>query len=146
MIGELSHVTLLVDDLDEALAYYTDVLGFHERDDVDMGEMGRWLTVSPGAQELPQFSLMEPETDEQRERVGAQVPGYVAFVLGTDDCRAEYDRLREAGVEFHGEPEDNPWGVEARFEDRYGNVFDLVEPHEMDEEAMAAMMDEAAAN
>ncbi|MWG33253.1 VOC family protein [Halomarina oriensis] len=108
--------------------------------------MGRWLTVSPGEQELPQFSLMEPETDAQRERVGAQVPGYVAFVLGTDDCRAEYDRLREAGVAFHGEPEDNPWGVEVQFEDRYGNVFDLVEPREMDEAAMAALLDEATAN
>ena len=108
-----------------------------------MGEMGRWLTVSAGEQELPQFTLMEPETDEQCARVGAQVPGTIAFVLGTDDCRAEYDRLREAGVEFHGEPEDHPWGVEVQFTDVYGNVFDLIEPDEMDEEALEAMMEGA---
>ena len=105
--------------------------------------MGRWLTVSAGEQEHPQFTLTEPETDEQRERVGAQAPGTIAFVLGTDDCRAEYDRLTGAGVEFHGEPEDRPWGVEAQFTDVYGDVFDLIEPHEMDEEAMAAMMEGA---
>jgi predicted enzyme related to lactoylglutathione lyase len=144
MITELSHATLLVDDLDEALAYYTETLGFEKRDDVDVGEDGRWLTVSPAESESPQFALTEPETEEQRATVGQQVPGYVAFVLATDDCRAEYDRLREAGVEFHGEPEDHPWGVEVQFEDRYGTVFDLIEPHEMDEAAMAAMMEDAA--
>jgi predicted enzyme related to lactoylglutathione lyase len=143
MITELSHATLLVDDLDEALAYYTETLGFAVRDDVDMGEDGRWLTVSPAGSESPQFALMEPETEAQRRTVGQQVPGYVAFVLSTDDCRREYDRLSEAGVAFHGEPETYPWGVEVQFEDRYGTVFDLVEPHEMDEAAMAALTEGA---
>ena len=126
MISDLTHVTMLVDDQEAALEFYTDVLGFEKRDDETMEE-GRWLTVAPKGQEFPQFVLAESDD--------------VAHVLVTDDCRAEYERLTEAGVEFRGEPMEMPWGVEALFEDPAGNVFDLLEPTEMDEAAMAEFAD-----
>ncbi|WP_254543555.1 VOC family protein [Halomarina pelagica] len=132
MITAVSHATVLVEDQDEALAYYTDVLGFEKRDDERTDE-GRWLTVAPPDSEATQLALMAADADEHRERVGNQVSDYVAFVLATDDCRAEYDRLREAGVEFLGEPEEWPWGVEVQFEDLYGNRLDLFEPRPMDD-------------
>jgi predicted enzyme related to lactoylglutathione lyase len=75
-------------------------------------------------------ALVPADTDEKRARVGSQVGDHVAFVLGSDDCHADYDRLRERGVAFHGEPETVPWGVHAVFEDCYGTVFDLEEASE----------------
>lgn len=127
MISDLTHVTVLVDDQDAALDFYTDVLGFEKHDDVEMDENGRWLTVAPEGATVPQLVLADSE--------------YAAHVLVTDDCRAEYDRLAEAGVTFRGEPMEMPWGVEVLFEDPAGNVFDLLEPSEMDETAIAELTD-----
>jgi catechol 2,3-dioxygenase-like lactoylglutathione lyase family enzyme len=138
MLTDITHVTLLVDDQDEALEFYTETLGLVVRDDVEIDEEGmegRWLTVSPSDSEFPQIALVEADTAERRERVGSQVADYVNLVFATDDFDAEYERLREAGVEFHGERMENPWGTEAVFEDLYGNVHDLMEPAEMDPSA-----------
>jgi catechol 2,3-dioxygenase-like lactoylglutathione lyase family enzyme len=135
MLTDITHVTLLVDDQDEALEFYTGTLGLVVRDDVEMeeeGMEGRWLTVSPSDAEFPQIALAAADTAEKRERVGSQVADHVNLVFATDDFDAEYERLREAGVEFHGEPTNNPWGTEAVFEDPYGNVHDLMEPAEME--------------
>ena len=135
MLTDITHVTLLVDDQDEALEFYTGTLGLVKRDDVEMeeeGMEGRWLTVSPSDREFPQIALAAADTAEKRERVGSQVADRVNLVFATDDFDAEYERLREAGVEFHGEPMNNPWGTEAVFEDPYGNVHDLMEPAEME--------------
>ena len=143
MLTDITHVTLLVTDQDEALSFYTETLGLVKRDDVRMEEAGmegewletemegRWLTVSPSDAEFPQIALTAADTAEKRERVGSQVADHVNLVFATDDFDAEYERLREAGVEFHGEPTENPWGTEAVFEDPYGNVHDLLEPAEM---------------
>ena len=135
MLTDITHVTLLVDDQDEALEFYTETLGLVVRDDVAMeeeGMEGRWLTVSPSDREFPQIALTEADTAEKRERVGSQVADGVNLVFATDDFDAEYERLRAVGVEFHGEPMNNPWGTEAVFEDPYGNVHDLLEPAGMD--------------
>ncbi|WP_158056788.1 VOC family protein [Halorussus halophilus] len=127
----LTHATILVDDYDEALDFYVETLDFEKREDEEMPEGGRWVTVSPTAdEEFPQFALVEADTDEKRERVGSQVGDHVLYVLTTDDCRETYETLRERGVEFHGEPSEVPWGIEVTFEDCYGNVFDLLEPSE----------------
>ena len=131
MLTDITHVTLLVADQDEALEFYTGTLGLVVRDDVEIDEEGmegRWLTVSPSDSEFPQIALVEADTAEKRDRVGSQVADYVNFVFATDDFDADYDRLREAGVEFHGEPTENPWGREVVFEDPYGNCHDMLEP------------------
>jgi predicted enzyme related to lactoylglutathione lyase len=130
MLTDITHVTILVEDQDEALAFYTETLGLVVRDDDEFemeGEAGRWLTVSPAGAEFPQIALVEADTPAKRERVGSQTAGHVDFVFQTDDFDAEYERLLEAGVTFHGEPMHNPWGTEITFEDPYGNVHDLME-------------------
>lgn len=130
MLTDITHVTILVEDQDEALEFYTETLGLVVRDDDQFemeGEAGRWLTVSPPGQEFPQLALVEADTPAKRERVGSQTAGNVNLVFQTDDVDAEYERLLEAGVTFHGEPMENPWGTEITFEDPYGNVHDLLE-------------------
>jgi predicted enzyme related to lactoylglutathione lyase len=133
MLTDITHVTLLVDDQDEALEFYAGTLGLVVRDDDEFemeGESGRWLTVSPSDREFPQVALVEADIDEKRERVGSQVADHVNLVFRTDDFESEYERLREAGVTFHGEPMENPWGTEVTFEDPHGNVHDLMEATE----------------
>ncbi|MFC7226479.1 VOC family protein [Salinirubellus salinus] len=130
MLTDITHVTILVEDQDEALEFYTETLGLVVRDDDEFemeGEAGRWLTVSPPGEEFPQLALVEADNEAKRERVGSQVGGHVNLVFQTDDFDAEYERLLDAGVTFHGEPMENPWGTEITFEDPYGNVHDLME-------------------
>lgn len=127
MLTEITHAPVLVSDQDAALEFYTETLGFEVRDDVSM-ESGRWLTVG-----LPdsKFQLVL----EQREGGGDGT-----FVVASDDIHADYERLTAAGVTFHGEPTEMPWGIECVFEDPDGNTFDLLEPKEFDEAAMAELM------
>jgi len=131
MIKNVSHVTLLVRDQDEALSYYKDKLGFSVRYDVTMPEEGfRWLTVSPAGQRDLELVLMKADTPESEGAIGRQAPGSLFFILTTDDCRADYAALKAKGVEFLGEPTERPWGLEAMFRDLYGNLIDLLEPNE----------------
>jgi predicted enzyme related to lactoylglutathione lyase len=127
MITDVTHVTVLVDDQDAALAFYTDTLGFAVADDEEMEEGGRWVTVAP-AEGGTRLALVAADSAAKRERVGTQAADHVLLVLESDDCRADYERLSDAGVEFHGEVREVPWGVDCVFEDPYGNVFNLVEP------------------
>jgi len=123
MISRLAVATIYVRDQDEALSYYTDKLGFEKRTDETV-EGFRWLTVAPKGQREVEILLMQAISEEQRGMVGKQD----LYALYTDDCRKDYETLRTRGVKFTGEPQEQPWGVEALFEDLYGNVFDLVEP------------------
>jgi catechol 2,3-dioxygenase-like lactoylglutathione lyase family enzyme len=126
----ISHLTILVDDQDEAHTFYTETLGFETRSDDGMemdGERSRWLVVAPPGSDVA-LTLVAADTDAKRDVVGRQAGDHVLAVLTTDDCRGEFERLSARGVEFHGEPQEQPWGVEVTFEDLYGNVFDLLEP------------------
>ena len=125
-----------VHDQDEALAFYTQKLGFEVKADVTLPEMGdfRWLTVSPPGQEdvtivlmaIPGPPMMDEETTRQVEELMAK--GFAATVfLTTDDCRAEYERLKARGVEFTEAPEERPYGIDSGFRDPSGNSIRLTE-------------------
>ena len=129
-----------VHDQDEALAFYTEQLGFEIRADVTLPEMGgfRWLTVGPIGQEdvavvlmaIPGLPVMDIETAEQvRTLMGKGFAGTV--FLTTDDCRASYDELKGRGVEFTEEPEERPYGIDAGFRDPSGNRFRLTQVYDL---------------
>jgi len=128
MITDATHVTVLVDDQEAARSFWAETLGFEVRDDETVEEGTRWLTVAPPGSGGPELTLVRADTDEKRARVGSQVADHVAVVFRSDDCRGDFERLTDRGVEFHGEPTEVPWGVEVTFEDPAGNVFDLLEP------------------
>jgi hypothetical protein len=114
MLTDISHVTILVDGQDEALG-----LVVRDDDEFEMeGQAGQWLTVSPPGEEFPQIALAEADTPIKRGRVGSKVDGHVDLVFQTEEFDAGYDRLHEAGVEFHGEPMHNPWGTGITSEGR----------------------------
>jgi uncharacterized glyoxalase superfamily protein PhnB len=127
---------LWVHDQDEALAFYTEKLGMEVRADVTLPEMGdfRWLTVSPPGQEdmaivlmaIPGPPMMDEDTTRQVEELMAK--GYSGTVfLTTDDCRADYERLKARGVEFTEAPEERPYGIDSGFRDPSGNSIRLTE-------------------
>ena len=124
MITGLSHVTLYVKDQDEALKWYTEVLGLQVRTDARFGDEFRWLTVGAAGQPDLEIILFRPVTPDHEAQLGKQNLG----VFATDDCRRDIETLRSRGVKILREPQDQPYGVEASFEDLYGNGFALVQP------------------
>jgi catechol 2,3-dioxygenase-like lactoylglutathione lyase family enzyme len=133
---KISNAQVWVHDQEEALAFYTEKLGMEVRADVTLPEMGdfRWLTVSPPGQDDVSIVLMAipgpPMMDEEttREVEGLMSKGFAGTVfLTTDDCRAEYERLKARGIEFTEAPEERPYGIDSGFRDPSGNSIRLTE-------------------
>ena len=123
----IAHVTLLVGDYDQAIAYYTVVLGFDLLEDRALSETKRWVLVRPRGEAGTGLLLAKASTGEQRARVGDQTGGRVAFFLQTDDFTRDFQRMKSAGVQFLEDPRTEPYGIVAVFEDLYGNRWDLLE-------------------
>ncbi|GGW26388.1 VOC family protein [Streptomyces xantholiticus] len=122
-------VTLLVRDYDEAIAFYTDALGFELVEDSDRGDGSRWVVVRPsGSAPGTGLLLARAKDDDQRAGVGDQTGGRVGFFLHTDDFARDHARMTSAGVRFLEEPRHEAYGSVAVFEDLYGNRWDLLEP------------------
>jgi catechol 2,3-dioxygenase-like lactoylglutathione lyase family enzyme len=129
-IDRVSAVTIAVADQDEALAWYTEKLGFEKKVDVRSPRF-RWLTVAPPQQVDVEFLLASWFPD----LIGKNA----TWVLSTRDCQGGYDELKAKGVEFRQKPELRPWGIEAIFTDLYGNKYALVQ------ESAQVVTDEAEA-
>ena len=135
MLNQLANVQVWVNDQDEALAFYTDKLGFEVREDVTVPEMGnfRWLSVGVPGQDVAIVLMAVPGApvfdDETRQQIldllAKGASGGLFFT--TEDCRASYEELAARGVEFTQEPTEQPYGVDAGFRDPSGNQFRMVE-------------------
>jgi predicted enzyme related to lactoylglutathione lyase len=132
----IANAQLWVHDQDEALAFYTQKLGWEVGVDVTVAELGnfRWLTVSPPQQEdfsvvlmaIPGSPVMDVETAEQVKSLMAK--GFAGTVfLTTDDCVASYEQLKARGVEFTEAPEERPYGIDCGFRDPSGNALRLTQ-------------------
>jgi predicted enzyme related to lactoylglutathione lyase len=132
MIQRLSHVTIIVKDIDEALDFYTQKLGFDKVMDAPMGPGMRWVTVAPRGQKDVEIVLQKPSPEMQGEaeakEMMKQVGHGTAWVFRVDSCRKTCDELRKKGIQIVREPEVLPFGTEAIFVDLYGNPFILMEP------------------
>ena len=118
--------SVLVDDQQKALEFYTGVLGFLKKQDIPMGE-ARWLTVvSREAPDEPELLLepcgFAPAKTYQKELFDAGIP-YTAFAV--PDVHAEYERLLTHGVVFTAEPMDAGQTTIAVFEDTCGNLIQI---------------------
>lgn len=131
MISSISHITLLVHNIDDALAFYTEKLGFDVVMDHSFNGF-RWTTVCPKGNPSTQYVLFLAQSDEQKKLVGKQVGDHVFGCLGTQDCKQTYAELKAKGVQFLGEPTEQPWGTEVLLKDLYGNTFDLVQSKPME--------------
>jgi catechol 2,3-dioxygenase-like lactoylglutathione lyase family enzyme len=118
--------SVLIDDQDKALRFYTDVLGFAKKTDIDLGE-ARWLTVvAPDQPEGPEL-LLEPDAHPAAKPFKAALvaDGIPATSFAVDDVHAEFQRLRGLGVRFTQEPADMGSVTTAVFDDTCGNLIQI---------------------
>lgn len=128
MPQSLAQLSLLVNDYDEAIAWYTGRLGFALREDTPLGGGKRWVVVAPPGSDGTGLLLAQATTDEQRAAVGRQAGGRVFLFLRTDDFWSDYRRMLAAGVTFREAPREEPYATVVVFEDLYGNPWDLLQP------------------
>lgn len=125
----LGLVTLLVRDYDEAIAWFTDKLGFALKEDAELGGGKRWVVVRPKA-EAAGAGLLLARADgaEQVARIGDQTGGRVFLFLYTDDIERDHAAMEAGGVIFEERIRDEAYGRVCVFNDLYGNRWDLIEP------------------
>jgi catechol 2,3-dioxygenase-like lactoylglutathione lyase family enzyme len=119
--------SVLVDDQDKALKFYTEVLGFVKKQEIPLGE-ARWLTVVSAEDPEGTELLLEPDGHPaarpfKRALVEDGIP-LTSFAVG--DVHREYDRLRSAGVRFTQEPLEMGGVTTAVFDDTCGNLIQIV--------------------
>lgn len=128
----VSMVGLYVRDQDEALAFYTEKVGFRVHTDVRNGTY-RWLTVQHPDQPAFQLGLFVPESpaldadSAQSLRALVAKGAMPALILEVDDVRSAHDRMKARGVEFTQEPVARFGSVDAGFRDPSGNGWKLVQ-------------------
>lgn len=128
MPQSLSLVALVVRDFDEAIAFYTETLGFDLVEDSYQPEQDkRWVVVRPKGAGQGGVLLARASNAEQEERIGNQTGGRVFLFLETDDFARDYAAYTRRGVAFVRPPKSEPYGKVAVFEDLYGNLWDLVQ-------------------
>jgi catechol 2,3-dioxygenase-like lactoylglutathione lyase family enzyme len=123
---KINLASVLVDDQAKALRFYTEVLGFRKKEDIDLGE-ARWLTVvSPEAPDGVEL-LLEPDGHPAakpfKDALVADGIPYTSFAV--DDVQAEFERLRGLGVEFTQEPAAMGPVTTAVFDDTCGNLIQI---------------------
>jgi catechol 2,3-dioxygenase-like lactoylglutathione lyase family enzyme len=121
MISYIHSTTVIVKDQDAALDFYTNKLGWEKRNDNDMGNGERFLTVAPkGA--TTELVLGAPTMYGDNKGIASGIS------MIADDLDATYKDLSGKGVTFKGAPETMPWGAKATwFSDPDGNEFFLTE-------------------
>lgn len=122
--------SIMVDDQDKALAFYTGVLGFVKRHDIPVGGGFRWLTlVSPEGHDDVELSLepnANPAGKTYQEALLSQ--GIPATAFEVDDVHAEFERLRAQGVVFTQDPTPAGPVIIAVFSDTCGNLVQIYQP------------------
>jgi catechol 2,3-dioxygenase-like lactoylglutathione lyase family enzyme len=127
MSRAIAHVAIVVRDYDEAIAYYTNALGFDLVEDTPLGAGKRWVLVRPPGSDGTCLLLARAASPEQESRIGNQTGGRVFLFLHTDDFWRDYNAMKTRGVQFIQEPREEAYGNVVVLVDLYGNKWDLVE-------------------
>jgi catechol 2,3-dioxygenase-like lactoylglutathione lyase family enzyme len=120
------HIALVVADYDEAIAWYTEKLGFSLVEDTRLSDVKRWVLVQPSGEGSCQLLLAKAATDEQKSRVGNQTGGRVFLFLHTDDFEKDHQNLLNHNIKIVRGPVVEEYGQVLVFEDLYGNLWDLI--------------------
>lgn len=133
MACKLSHFSLLVHNQDEALAFYTEKLGFiiteaHKAPD----NTWYWLTIAPTQDSAISLSLLLPQTEEDRAIVGKQSGSIPLFVVLVDDCHTTIAEFATKDITIIKQPTNEFWGIDALIKDLYGNIIDVCQQTEND--------------
>ena len=118
--------SVIVDDQEKALRFYTGILGFEKKNDIPMGD-ARWLTVvSPEAPDEVEL-LLEPGGNAAARAYQSALfaQGIPLTAFAVENIRYEYERMKKLGVVFRGEPQQMGPTAVAVFEDTCGNLIQL---------------------
>ena len=124
----LSLTALLVRDYDEAIDWYTKVLGFRLARDEDQGGGKRWVVIEDEAGRG--LLLARAKKPDELAAVGNQHGGRVGFFMQVADFDAAFERMSAAGASFDEAPRHESYGSVVAFRDLYGNRWDLIEPRQ----------------
>ncbi len=128
MTQNIFQLVLVVRDYDEALAFYTEKLGFIVLEDTRLSEEKRWVRVAPEGSSCS-LLLAKAANTEQLVSVGNQTGGRVFLFMHTDDIWRDFNAMQARGVSFIGEPREEEYGTVVVFADLYGNKWDLIQPN-----------------
>ena len=124
----IGYVTVVVEDYDEAIKFYVDMLGFNLIEDTLIkAQNKRWVLVAPPGSTGSKLLLARAVGAEQASCVGNQTGGRVFLFLHTDDFWRDFNMYKRKGVIFVREPIEESYGTVAVFKDLYGNLWDLLQ-------------------
>lgn len=115
---------VFVDDPVNAFRFYTEVLGFAEK----LFKPKQWIAIVVSPEDPDGTSLiLEPNHNAiaKRYQQGLYKAGIPIIVFNTRDIHREFERLSKLGVHFRKEPVKTKDGMEALFEDGFGNIIQL---------------------
>lgn len=124
---QIGSVALVVANYDDAIAFYTQKLGFDLIEDTELGNGKRWVLVSPPNSNGTHLLLAQASTQQQLEAVGNQTGGRVFLFLHSNDFWRDYELMQKNGVRFNEQPREEAYGTVVVFEDLYGNKWDLLQ-------------------
>jgi catechol 2,3-dioxygenase-like lactoylglutathione lyase family enzyme len=128
MNQRLAYITLLVDDYDKAIDFYTGKLNFKLIEDTPLSETKRWVLIKPYGSGDCNILLAKAADEQQKSQIGNQTGGRVFLFLHTDNFKLAYQNLLDKGIKIVREPVEENYGTVAVFQDIYGNLWDLIEP------------------
>ncbi|AXJ01890.1 Catechol 2,3-dioxygenase [Cyclonatronum proteinivorum] len=123
----IGSVALVVENYDDAIAFYTKKLLFTLIEDTDLGGGKRWVQVAPPHSTGTKLLLAQASTGEQKKAIGNQSGGRVFLFLETNDFWRDYTCMKSKGVVFLEEPRREAYGTVVVFRDLYGNKWDLLQ-------------------
>ena len=128
MNQSIFQISILVDDYDTAIKYYTASLGFELIEDTKLTEEKRWVVVKPVGEGGIQLLLAKASNEDQLKFVGNQSGGRVFLFLKTDNFWEDYHQMKLKNINFVRDPIEESYGIVAVFKDLYGNLWDFIQP------------------
>lgn len=129
MKQQLFQISLLVNDYDEAIDFYTKKLHFDLLEDTILSQEKRWVRIAPKGSDMS-LLLAKASNDEQKSFIGNQTGGRVFLFLHTDDFERDYQNLKDQKVRIIRDRSEEAFGKVVVFSDLYGNLWDMIEPKE----------------
>jgi len=128
MNQNLVQITYLVDDYDEAIAFFTQKLSFVLIENTVVSPEKRWVVVAPQGKQSCKLLLAKAANDTQKQTIGNQTGGRVFLFLHTDNLARDYEDLLKNNITIIRKPSEEAFGKVLVFADLYGNLWDLIEP------------------
>lgn len=127
MQHNISNIAILVNDYDEAIEFYTQVLNFELKANMQADDGHRWVQLAPANSSGCHLIFDQATSAEDRQVVGKQAGSKVLAILETDDFWRDYAAMKQKGVVFVEEPREEEYGTVVIFQDLYGNKWDLIQ-------------------